>query len=64
MAANAKRWVCRFCTHQKTGEPWHNHADADVCVFCGGAKGRVYKCSLAPPVPSQRAPPATGAGAA
>eukprot|EP00959_Pyramimonas_sp_CCMP1952_P414946 8694073-Pyramimonas_sp.AAC.1 len=62
-AAKAKRWVCRFCLHQRTGEPWHNHADATSCFLCGGARGRVYKFDLAPPVPSHRTPPARGVGA-
>ena len=39
---NAQQWLCKWCTHPKTGERWWNHADKKECGSCGQPKGLVF----------------------
>ena len=54
----ATNWLCKWCTHPRTGEKWWNRGDFAACSLCNVAKGNSFGGSK-----SQQQEPSTSSAA-
>ncbi|CAK0888233.1 unnamed protein product [Prorocentrum cordatum] len=51
---HARRWECKSCINDRTGNAWWNYPDAKKCAFCYMWMPSCFKCHVEPPTPSFR----------